>query len=117
LLLLALPVQAITFYFSDASSGLRGLMTVAGVATVPVFISLLLNHQISAATLVAYCGLTFAAVRAAGFITGSAYRKALLSDEELFVEAFGERACTLRDNESERVYSTSAASAREPAAR
>jgi hypothetical protein len=59
---------------------------------------------VAASVLVAYAGLTFAAVRAAGFITGSAFRKALASDEDLFLGAYSERACTVRDNETKRVY-------------
>ena len=104
-LLAALPIQAFTFYVSQSSSPIHKWVTVAGAASVPVFLDLLLNGLPVAATLVAYAGLTFAAVRAAGYITNSGFRKALLADERLFVEAFGERACTVRNNQTKVVYS------------
>lgn len=104
-LLAALPIQAFTFYLSQPSSPIHKWVTVAGAASVPVFLDLLLNGLPVAATLAAYAGLTFAAVRAAGYITNSAFRKALLADERQFVEAFSQRACTVRNNQTRRVYS------------
>lgn len=104
-LLAALPVQAAAFYFSQPASPIRTWVTVAGVATIPVFVNLLFNRLPTAATLVAYAGMTFAAVRAAAFITSSAFRKALLSDEKLFLTAYADRICTVRDNKKDRVYS------------
>jgi hypothetical protein len=70
-----------------------------------VFLDLLLNGLPIAAALVAYAGLTFAAVRAAGYITNSSFRRALLSDEGLFLEAYARGACTLRNNQTKMVYS------------
>lgn len=103
--LLAAPaVQAAAFYFSHPSSPAREWATLAGVASVIIFIDFLLRGWATASVLVAYAGLTFAAVRAAGFITSSAFRKALASDEDLFLSVYGERACTVRDNETKRVY-------------
>jgi len=58
-----------------------------------------------AATLVAYAGLTFATVRAAGYMTNSAFRKALLADETLFLAAYAAGACTVRNNQTKVVYS------------
>lgn len=104
-LLAAAPIQAATFYVSQPSSPVHKWVTVAGAVSVALFLDLMLNHLPIAAALVAYAGLTFAAVRAAGYITNSAFRKALLADEGLFVEAFNERACTVRNNQTKRVYS------------
>jgi hypothetical protein len=101
----ALPIQAFTFYVSQSSSPIHKWVTIAGAASVAVFLDLLVNGLPVAATLVAYAGLTFAAVRAAGYITNSAFRKALLADERLFVEAFSQRTCTVRNNQTKRVYS------------
>ena len=70
-----------------------------------MFLDLLLNGMPIAAALVAYAGLTFAAVRAAGYITNSSFRKALLSDENLFLAAYADGACTLRNNQTKQVYS------------
>src|ERR1044071_899199 len=103
-LLLALPAQALTFYVSHPASPLRKWVTVAGAASVAVFINFLLNGYVIGATIVAYAGLTFAAVRAAGFISNAAFRKALLADEELFLTAYANRICTVRNNRTERVY-------------
>lgn len=103
-LLAALPVEAAAFYVSHPTSPIGKWVTVGGAASVAVFINLLLNQSPIAATVVAYAGLTFAAVRAAGYITNSSFRKALLSDEELFVAAYANRVCTLRNNNTERVY-------------
>jgi hypothetical protein len=103
--LFAAPVvQAAAFYFSHPASSLREWATLAGVASMIIFIDFLFRGWMTAAVLVAYAGLTFAAVRAAGFITSSAFRKALASDEGLFLAAYRERACTLRDNETKRVF-------------
>jgi hypothetical protein len=46
---------------------------------------------------VAYAGLTFAAVRAAAFISASAFRKALLSDARLFLAVYERGKCSLRN--------------------
>jgi hypothetical protein len=80
-------------------------VTIGGAVSVAVFLDLLLNGLPIAAALVAYAGLTFAAVRAAGYITNSAYRKALLEDEEMFLHAYASGACTLRNNRTKVVYS------------
>jgi hypothetical protein len=103
-LLLALPVQAATFYYSQPASPVHKWATAASVGLVFVFVDLLLNRLTTAATLVAYAALTFAAVRAAGFIANAAFRKALLADESLFVAAYTNHACTVRDNAAKRVY-------------
>src|SRR5262249_31952071 len=87
-LMLALPIQAGVFYTSQPASPIRKWVTLAGAASVVVFVDLLFNGMPTAATLIAYGGLTFAAVRAAGFITNSSFRKALLSEEELFMAAY-----------------------------
>jgi hypothetical protein len=103
--LLAAPVvQALAFYFSHPASQFQKWATVGGALTLPLFINFLLNHQTSAATLVAYAGLTFACVRAAAFITSSTFRKALLSDEKLFLTAYRDRACTLRNSRTKKVH-------------
>jgi hypothetical protein len=103
-LLAALPVQAVAFYVSHPESPIRQWVTVAGVASVIVFANLLLNHLTTAAALTAYAGLTFAAVRAAAFTVNSGFRKALLSDEALFLAAYAEGACTLRQKSTGSVY-------------
>jgi hypothetical protein len=103
-LLAALPAQALSFYVSHPASPFRKWATVAGAASVAVFINLLFNGQPTAATVVAYAGLTFAAVRAAGFISNSGFRKALLADEDMFLTAYENRLCTVRNNQTERVY-------------
>ena len=104
-LIAALPIQAVTFYTSHPASPIRKWVTIAGALSVAAFIDLLLNGFLIAATLVAYAGLTFAAVRAAGYISNSGFRKAILSDERLFLEAYAVGACTVRNNQSGRVYS------------
>ena len=104
-LIAAAPIQAIAFYFSHPASPIHKWMTIGGVASVAVFLDLLLNGLPIAGTLVAYAGLTFAAVRAAGYLTNTAFRKALLSDEQLFLAAYANGACTLRNKETKRVYS------------
>ena len=103
-LLAALPAQALTFHISHPASPLRKWVTVAGAASVAIFINFLFNGYVTGATIVAYAGLTFAAVRAAGFISNAAFRKALLADEELFLAAYSDRVCTVRNNRTERVY-------------
>ena len=77
-LLLAVPIQALAFYLSQPSSPIRKWITVAGAASLIVFANLLFNRSTTAATLVAYAGLTFAAVRAAAYNAHSALPNALL---------------------------------------
>ena len=103
-LLAAVPIQAAAFYVSHPASPIRKWVTIGGVATVVVFVNLLLNHLTTAAALAAYAGLTFASVRAAAFTANSAFRKALLSDEGLFLIAYSRGACSLREKSSERVF-------------
>jgi hypothetical protein len=79
-------------------------VTVGGIASVIVFVDLLLNHLTTAAALTAYAGLTFAAVRAAAFTVNSGFRQALLSDEALFIIAYAGGACTLRQKSTGSVY-------------
>jgi len=104
-LLVAIPIQALAFYLSHPSSPFHKWVTIGGAVSVAVFLDLLFNGLPIAAALVAYAGLTFASVRAAGYITNSAFRKALLSDEKLFLEAYSGGACTLRNNRTKAVYS------------
>lgn len=104
-LLAAAPIQALVFYLSHPASPIHRWVTVGGAVSVAVFLDLLFNGLPIAAALAAYAGLTFAAVRSAGYITNSAFRKALLSDEQLFVAAYANSACTLRNNQTKRVYS------------
>jgi hypothetical protein len=104
-LLAALPAQALTFYVSHPASPIRKWVTVGGALSIAAFINLLLNGYTTAATIVACAGLTFAAVRMAGFLTNAAFRRALLADEELFLAAYSSRVCTVRNNRTERVYS------------
>ncbi|HWN98677.1 MAG TPA: hypothetical protein VNS63_05340 [Blastocatellia bacterium] len=101
----AVPLQVAAFYVSHPASPIRKWVTVGGAVSVVAFVDLLFNGSVTAATLVAYAGLTFAAVRAAAFIANSSFRKALLKDEELFVAAFASGVCTLRNNRTKRVYS------------
>ena len=103
-LLAAAPIQAGAFYVSHPSSPIRKWVTIGGVASLIVFANLLLNHLTTEAALAAYAGLTFAAVRAAGFTANSAFRKALLSDERLFLDAYSKGECSLQEKSSERVY-------------
>ena len=103
-LLAAVPIQALAFYLSQPSSPIRKWATVAGAVSIIIFANLLFNRLTTAATLVAYAGLTFAAVRAAGYIADSAFRKTLLSDERLFIKAYTHRACTLRNNRTKHIY-------------
>ena len=104
-LLAAVPIQALTFYLSHPASPIHKWVTIGGAISVAVFLNLLFNRLPIAAALVAYAGLTFAAVRAAGYLTNSAFRKALLSDENLFLAAYADGACTLRNNQTKVVYS------------
>ena len=104
-LLAALPIQAFAFYLSHPASPIHKWVTIGGAVSVALFLDLLLNRLPIAAALVAYAGLTFAAVRAAGYTTNSAFRKALISDEDLFLAAYANGACTLRNNQTKRVYS------------
>lgn len=104
-LIAALPIQAVTFYTSHPASPIRKWVTIAGALSIAAFIDFLLNGFLIAAALVAYAGLTFAAVRAAGYISNSGFRKAILSDERLFLEAYHRGECTVRNNQSGRVYS------------
>jgi len=104
-LLAAAPIQAVVFYLSHPASPIHKWVTIGGAISVAVFLDLLFNGFVIGAALVAYAGLTFAAVRAAGFITNSAYRKALLADETMFVNAYADGVCTLRNNRTKVVYS------------
>ena len=104
-LIAAAPIQALVFYLSHPASPLHKWVTIGGAVSVAVFLDLLLNGLPIAAALVAYAGLTFAAVRAAGYIANSTFRKALLSDENLFLAAYADGACTLRNNQTKVVYS------------
>lgn len=104
-LLAALPIQAFAFYLSHPASPVHKWVTIGGAVSVPVFFDLLLNGLPIASALVAYAALTFAAVRAAGYLTNSAFRKALLADEHLFLAAFANGSCTVRNNQTKRVYS------------
>ena len=104
LLLAALPIQGLAFYLSHPSSPFRRWVTLAGVATIILFLEMLLYRLPVAAVLVAYAGLTFAAVRAAGYLNNAAFRYALMRDEGLFLEAYSARACTIRNKETGRVY-------------
>jgi hypothetical protein len=104
-LLAAVPIQALAFYLSHPASPIHKWVTIGGAISGAVFLDLLFNGLPIAAALVAYAGLTFAAVRAAGYITNSAFRKALLSDEKLFLAAYADGACTLRNNQTKVVYS------------
>ena len=103
-LLLALPIQAAVFYLSNSNTSLSLWVTVAGVVSLLFFFDLLLNRLPTAATLVAYAGLTFASVRAANSITNNAFRKALAEDESLFLEAYSGGLCTLRNSKTKRTY-------------
>ena len=103
-LLAALPIQGLAFYVSHPASPIRKWATIGGVASVIVFVDLLLNHWTTAAALTAYAGLTFAAVRAAAFTANSAFRKALLADEDLFLIAYSRGGCSLREKSSGRVF-------------
>lgn len=104
-LMAALPVMAVTFYLSDPGSALHRWVTVGGALSVALFFNLLLNGFRVGAVLVAYSGLTFALVRASGFLANQSFRRALVSDEQAFVTAFGRSECTVRENQTKQVYS------------
>ena len=103
-LIAAVPIQGLAFYVSHPASPIRKWATIGGVASVLVFVDLLLNHWTTAAALTAYAGLTFAAVRAAAFTANSAFRKALLTDEDLFLVAYSRGGCSLREKSTGRVF-------------
>jgi len=104
LLIAAIPSMAIAFYFSNPGYKYHKQVAVAVAAVVAVFIDMLANGFVTPAIIAAYAALTFAAVRAAGTLTNSAFRRHLLSDEAKFLEAFRTGACSLRDNKSDQVY-------------
>ena len=104
-LLLAVPVMAVTFYASHPGNPAQKWVTVAGALSVVLFIELFVNGLKSGAILVAFAALTFAVVRIVGFINNRAFRKALGSSEPVFVAAYSDRKCTLKENESGKIYS------------
>jgi len=104
LLIAAVPAMAVAFYFSNPGYKYHKQVTVAVAAVVAVFVDMLVNGFVTPAIIAAYAALTFAAVRAAGMLTNSAFRRHLLSDEESFLEAFRIGACSLRDSKTEQVY-------------
>lgn len=104
-LLAAAPIIGVSFYFSHPGGKMQKWVTVAGALSVAVVIDLLLNGLQTAAILVAYGAMTFAAVRMVGYLNNRAFRRALVSDESLFVAAYSNRNCTLKNNESGKVYS------------
>lgn len=104
-LLAATPIMAAMFYLSDPSSPIHQWVTLAGAAMVPISLGFLFNGSATAAALAAYAALTFAAVRAAAFISGASFRRALASDETLFLASYARRACALRNNETKQTYS------------
>ncbi|MEW6129084.1 MAG: hypothetical protein AB1757_18745 [Acidobacteriota bacterium] len=103
-LLLAVPIQIVVFYLANANSAIRLWVTVGGVVSLIFFFNLLLNDMPIAATLVAYAGLTFAAVRASSSLMNASFRKALASSESLFIQSFMAGACTVRNNRTKTVY-------------
>jgi hypothetical protein len=103
-LLTAAPIMGIVFYISHPSSPISKWVTIGGALSVAVFIDLLLNGFLTSAVLAAYAGLTFAAVRAAGFVAISRYRRALVQSEAEFVRAYRDGTCNIKDNKSERIY-------------
>jgi hypothetical protein len=104
LLIAAIPAMAVAFYFSNPGYKYHKQVTVAVAAVVAVFIDTLVNGFVTPSIIAAYAALTFAAVRAAGMLTNSAFRKYLLNDETSFLEAFRTGGCSLRDNKTEQVY-------------
>jgi len=104
LLIAAIPSMAIAFYFSNPGYKYHKQVAVAVAAVVAVFVDMLVNGFVTPAIIAAYAALTFAAVRAAGALTNSAFRRHLLCDESTFLEAFRTGSCSLRDNKSEQVY-------------
>jgi hypothetical protein len=103
-LLAATPIMAAAFYLSDPSLWIHNWVTLAGAALVPTFLVLFSNGLVTAAALTAYAALTFAAVRAAAFISSASFRRALASDEALFLEAYAKKACALRNNETKQTH-------------
>ena len=104
LLVAAIPSMAAAFYFSNPGYRYHKQATVAVAAVVAVFVDMWVNGFVTPAIIAAYAALTFAAVRAAGMLTNSAFRRHLLADEASFLEAFRNGACSLRDNKTEQVY-------------
>jgi hypothetical protein len=104
LLIAAIPVMAIAFFFSNPGYKYHKQAAVAVAAVVAVFVDMLVNGFVTPAVIAAYAALTFAAVRAAGMLTNSAFRRYLLDDEANFLEAFRTGACSLRDNKTDQVY-------------
>jgi hypothetical protein len=104
LLIAAIPSMAVAFYFSNPGYKYHKQVTVAVAAVVAVFVDMLVNGFVTPAIIAAYAALTFAAVRAAGMLTNSAFRRYLLADEASFLDAFRAGACSLRDNKTEQVY-------------
>lgn len=103
-LLAAVPIQAAVFYLAQPALKFQRWATVGGVVLIFVFIEFLLSGLITPATLAAYAALTFASVRASGFVTNSAFRKALVADESLFIAAYSSRLCSIREKETKKVY-------------
>jgi hypothetical protein len=104
LLIAAIPAMAVAFYFSNPGYKYQKQVTVAVAAVVAVFVDMLANGFVTPSIIAAYAALTFAAVRAAGILTNSAFRRYLLRDEAAFLEAFRNGGCSLRDNKTEQVY-------------
>jgi hypothetical protein len=104
LLIAAIPAMALAFYFSNPGYKYHKQVTVAVAAVVAVFVDMLVNGFVTPSIIAAYAALTFGAVRAAGILTNSAFRRHLLSDEASFLEAFRNGSCSLRDNKTEQVY-------------
>jgi hypothetical protein len=104
-LLGAAPIIAIAFYFSHPGGKLQRWVTVSGAVSIAVVIDLLLNGLQTAAILVAYGAITFAVVRTVGYLNNRTFRRALVSDESLFIAAYSNRECNLKDNASGEVYS------------
>lgn len=102
----ALPIMAAAFYFSQPGSPFQKWATLGGAASVIVLLNFVLTGDGTGAALVAYAGLTFALVRAAGFINNSAFRRAVVADEAVFVAAYTSGACTLREKKTGMVYAT-----------
>jgi hypothetical protein len=104
LLIAAIPAMAVAFYFSNPGFKYHKQVTVAVAAVVAVFVDMLVNGFVTPSIIAAYAALTFAAVRAAGILTNSAFRRYLLNHEASFLEAFRTGACSLRDNKTQQVY-------------
>lgn len=104
-LLIAIPIMAAAFYFSHPGSRFQKWATAGGILSVVVLMNFVLTGNQTGAALVAYAGLTFALVRAAGYINNSAFRRALLADEAAFVAAYTGGACTLQEKKTGMVYS------------